>query len=1023
MSKLIKANLKITVQAFDKPLKEKATVHLSSLGDKKNISTVKLNYNKLQNVFEASNIQPGAYVLKAESKDYEAQEREINLSSSDVEETFILGKKGMAFYYRGKVKVPFKKNDKLIGATLEGKNIDDFGKAVTDAARKIGLSPVEASDHIRDNKVMVFNISGKKSSDSDKDDIVRQLEAVDGVKFAGPVIYFDKVSVSFLTREIIVKFKSEVAKDKISGIAREYNCTVQRPITYLGNGWLFRILSPPSFAILDICEKLVKSNLVEYAEPNLAFTVVNDFVPNDFLYTQQGHHQVIDSEAAWDVTQGVNSVVISVVDAGFDVAHPDFQNPMGAGWTKIYSPFDFAGMDTNPLGISHGVESSGIATALGNNSEGISGVAPGCVLLPVRYPSGGTDLNYSDMYIWVAGFNPNSTTPGFPAPIAPGADVVSNSFGIYQAAISGIMKDTFDYLTSYGRNGKGCIIVFSVGNDNVDFNNGGGGGTGRKWASYARTIAVAASTISPPDAAEIKATTSNFGLNLDVCAPAGNSSGTQTRSISSYNVGGGTLAGTMGGASLDYGSFGQTSCACPQVSGTIALMLSANPSLTWIDVRNILRNTAQKIDFANVNPTGLYVDLDTDGINEYSQWYGYGRLDASAAVLAASTFVSNSEIVVRDNLMDVGIVPVAGAFWASPDVWVRTVDPAVDGAMALPANYLSAPPHQDADRTIDNNWIYVRMKNVGTAASGSFYVRVYLAHWAGTEFIFPNDFIPTNNPGNPIPSPMTPGTYLIGETFVNSLGLMTESIINMKWDIGKVPPSVVTVGGVDVHWHPCLLVHISPFSGPSPSGNHVWDSNNLAQRNITIVGMNDDATDDFNVGFVAGNLNNSSQTVELEIDRAKLPEGVKLFVQVMDERIMNWIINGQYRKQPKFNDNSSELQLLTDTKAVLKFNDINCKVSLTLARNSSISLCSCSPDSVSSLNSFKPGKYKGRPVLFLDNKEKIRIPILRMYTKVVPVIIGGIVESKPEPGVYDVIVNQYDFKDVVSGSYGVRLYF
>src|SRR5260221_4687271 len=182
---------------------------------------------------------------------------------------------------------------------------------------------------------------------------------------------------------------------------------------------------------------------------------------------------------------------------------------MGAGWNKVYSPFDFTGMDANPLGISHGVESSGIAAANGNNAEGVSGMAQNCVLLPIRYPGGGTDLNYSDMYIWVGGFNPHSTTPGFPASISPGADVISNSFGFYQAAISGIMKDTFDYLTSYGRNGKGCVIIYSVGNDNLDFNNGLGG-QGRQWAAYARTIAVAASTISPPDPAEIKATTSNF---------------------------------------------------------------------------------------------------------------------------------------------------------------------------------------------------------------------------------------------------------------------------------------------------------------------------------------------------------------------------------------------------------------------------------------------------------------------------------------------------------------------------------
>lgn len=1022
MTNLIKASLKVAVNAFDKGLKERAAVYLISVAkvEKNKREEIKLQFNKHTGLFVVHNIQPGLYIAKAESKDYEPQQREINLNSGEHEETFILGKKGMPFYYRGKVKVPFESDKKLIGVTLMGKDFKSHEKDVTESARKLGLSRIETSNHIYDNGVLVFSMSKKNEtiSESGRNEIINQLENVYGVKLAGPVVAFDKLSVTFLTRGIIIKFKSEITKDRIPGIAREYDCIVVRPITYLGNGWLFQTLKSASFNVLDICEKLVKSNLVEYAEPNMAFTVVNDFTPNDFLYPQQGHHAVIGSEAAWDVTRGNDSIIIAVVDAGFDLTHPDFQNIMGAGWNKVYSPFDFTGMDANPLGINHGVESSGIAAANGNNTDGISGMAQNCVLLPVRYPSG-TDLNYSDMYIWIAGFNPHSTTPAFPAAIGPGADVISNSFGLYQAAISGIMKDTFDYLTSYGRNGKGCVIVYSVGNDNLDFNNGGPGGTGRKWAAYSRTIAVAASTISPPDPAEIKATTSNFGMNLDVCAPAGNN-GSQTRSISSYNVGGGSLAGTAGGASLDYGSFGQTSCACPEVSGTAALMLSINPNLTWIEVRQILRNTANKIDFANTNAIGLWVDLDADGIKEYSQWYGYGRLNAAAAVATAQTFISGSDILVRDNLADTGTVPSSGAFWGSPDIWVRTVDPVIDGAAGLPTNYSSSPPHQDADRSHDN-WIYVRLKNTGASPSNNFYVRVYLAHWAGTEFVFPNDFIPTNNPGNPIPSPIAPGTYLIGESLINSLGGGAEQIINIKWDAAKIPPDHVLVNAVDVHWHPCLLVQITPADGPLASGNHVWDSNNLAQRNITIVGLADDATDDLNVAAVIGNNNNSTRILELEIDRGKLPAGVRLYLQILDSKAMEWIEKNPSQIHYK-QEECCELTVLQKTEVVLSCNESKQmkNVKLTLAGNSKIKLCNCD-DKENSHGSYAIGKYKGRKVFFLEPKEKVRIPVYRGISKYIPVIVGGIIDSRPEKGTYDIVINQYDYKDIISGSYGIQL--
>ena len=71
-------------------------------------------------------------------------------------------------------------------------------------------------------------------------------------------------------------------------------------------------------------------------------------------------------------------------------------------------------------------------------------------------------------------------------------------------------------------------------------------------------------------------------------------------------------------------NFGGTSAATPLVAGVAALVLSANPSLEWNEVRDVLTSTAHKIDRAR----GQY----TRG---YSLQYGYGRVDAEAAVLAA----------------------------------------------------------------------------------------------------------------------------------------------------------------------------------------------------------------------------------------------------------------------------------------------------------------------------------------------------------------------------------------------------
>ena len=60
-------------------------------------------------------------------------------------------------------------------------------------------------------------------------------------------------------------------------------------------------------------------------------------------------------------------------------------------------------------------------------------------------------------------------------------------------------------------------------------------------------------------------------------------------------------------------------------------MLSVNPDLTWQDLRDLLRQSADKIDSSNTDPIGKWN-------GDFSKWYGYGRLNVEAAVEAAHNF-------------------------------------------------------------------------------------------------------------------------------------------------------------------------------------------------------------------------------------------------------------------------------------------------------------------------------------------------------------------------------------------------
>lgn len=104
--------------------------------------------------------------------------------------------------------------------------------------------------------------------------------------------------------------------------------------------------------------------------------------------------------------------------------------------------------------------------------------------------------------------------------------------------------------------------------------------------------------------------------------------------------------------------FNGTSSAAPVVTGVVALMLEANPNLTWRDIKHILAETSDPIDFDPINndlthpivggnPFGASYDYDYKWIMNsagylFSNWYGFGRVDAEEAVATALTYNSST---------------------------------------------------------------------------------------------------------------------------------------------------------------------------------------------------------------------------------------------------------------------------------------------------------------------------------------------------------------------------------------------
>ncbi len=204
-----------------------------------------------------------------------------------------------------------------------------------------------------------------------------------------------------------------------------------------------------------------------------------------------------------------------------------------------------------------------------------------------------------------------------------GADVANIS---YDATGS----STINNAASYFKN-KGGVTVVAAGNS--------GANPGHSDSPY--MISVSATTSS-----DVRASWSSFGNYVDVSAP-----------------GAGIWTTTRGGG---YGSVSGTSFASPATAGVVALIKSANPLLKPDEVEQILESTS--------------VDLGSAGWDSY---YGHGRVNASAAVLAALNYQAQDttapNVTITSPTADVVADVVGVNVSASDNVGVERVDLFADG--------------------------------------------------------------------------------------------------------------------------------------------------------------------------------------------------------------------------------------------------------------------------------------------------------------------------------------------------------
>jgi len=274
----------------------------------------------------------------------------------------------------------------------------------------------------------------------------------------------------------------------------------------------------------------------------------------DAGYESQWGLQIIYANEVWGVSTGEN-VIVAVIDSGSGPNADLLQNIL-PGRSIIRGRAFEGGNDVDSIG--HGTHVAGIIAAQANNDIGIAGVAPRAKILPIRVLDGNGDGSESDVALAIR------------FAIESGARVINLSLGgigqseTLQSAIRLAAERNVLVVAAAGNAGPTAATTYPAGND--------------------LTLAVTAvdQTMTAPSFTQ-------RGSYIDIAAPG-------IGICSTVRIGA-RIDSTRSciSATEPYLTMNGTSMATAFISGVAALIIAANPSLTAVQVREVILATATDI--------------------------------------------------------------------------------------------------------------------------------------------------------------------------------------------------------------------------------------------------------------------------------------------------------------------------------------------------------------------------------------------------------------------------------------------
>ncbi|KAJ6250190.1 s8 family serine peptidase [Anaeramoeba flamelloides] len=577
------------------------------------------------------------------------------------------------------------------------------------------------------------------------------------------------------TGEMIVQLKENVS---VEDFVAQTGMVFVRKLKLRKDYYLFKYDEVNHKYGLDSIPVLsLKTMAVSYERNKYHDNVARAYTPSDSLFSEQFHLKNtgqydgkagVDTNVSpvWDKGYFGEDITISIVDDGLDHAHEDLSSNflMKGSW-------DYCLDQNDPVGTTedtHGTSCAGVAAASDGDGACGLGVAPKANLMGRRILcSGATDAEIAEAL--------SDESEGL-------FHVSSNSWGPVLCDDDGcnyyvqpiVITDAILDAVENGRDGKGIVFVWAVGNEYQDW----GDVNFDRGSKMAQVIGVAAVNIDGGHSYY-----SNEGTALVV---SGVSSG--YNSNDTYT---GIRTTDRASTTSCRDDFGGTSSACPLVAGVVALILDANPNLNYWQVQQIIIETATREHLPaenwHQNSEGFY----------YSYHFGFGLVDASAAVEKALEWDADPSFEqFETDLQTVNKnIPEGDSYDSLTEKIQIDKDLTIVGGVEIQISIthnrigdigivLESPsgtkiyvvvPHKDNNSDLDNYPLFAK-NFYGESSKGEWYISVYddNEEYQGTFDSFKLIFYGMADSSDPTPTPTPdPSDEVSISNFVNNSFLLS----------------------------------------------------------------------------------------------------------------------------------------------------------------------------------------------------------------------------------------------------------